>query len=99
MAEPAQHTASEQKHGEDLQPTPPSQDQDTKPAAPSENGSASDQKEKEPQEGEALRAVDSNAEPEYPPMRKVVVIMTALYMSFFLVALVQNRAPLHSNQC
>ena len=62
-------------------PSPPLSDQDD----------ASDQAEKTaPQDGGTLRAVDSNAEPDFPPFRKVIVIMAALYMSFFLVALVRD---------
>lgn len=63
-------------------------DIDTKPTTLSDHGSTSDIEEKPPQDGADLRAVDSNAAIKYPPMRKVAVIMAALYMSFFLVALV-----------
>ena len=57
---------------------------------PSEHGSNNDNAAETPptEAGAPLRKLDSNAEPEFPPMRKVVVIMTALYLSFFLVALV-----------
>ena len=34
-------------------------------------------------------------EPEYPPLSKVIPIMAALYMTFFLVALVLHPNPLH----
>lgn len=37
--------------------------------------------------GGPLAPADSNAEPEYPSTKKVIVIMIALYMSIFLVAL------------
>lgn len=37
--------------------------------------------------GGPLAPADSNVEPEYPSTKKVVVIMIALYMSIFLVAL------------
>ena len=87
MVEVTTHSPPNEEATHKAQPTSP-HDIDTKPTTPSDHDSASDVEEKPPQDGAALRAVDSNAEIKYPPMRKVVVIMLALYMSFFLVALV-----------
>ena len=68
----------------------PSKDLKPRSPSPSEHDSASDHEEAKPplEGGAALRKLDSNVEPEFPPLRKVVVIMLALYLSFFLVALV-----------
>ena len=95
MAEPAQLNVhvSEKENVKDLS-IRPTQDLHTK-ATGSEHGSHGSRgsisdsgPEKAPQPDGPPPAIDPNAEPEFPSMRKVLVIMAALYMSFFLVALV-----------
>lgn len=90
MVDPTPHSAPEQKDTRVLQTGQHIHRLDAESAAPSDHGSLSDIKGKLPPEGAALQTIDSNAEPEYPPMGKVVVIMAALYMSVFLVALVRS---------
>ena len=90
-SEQPHHNALEKEHSE-APPLShsPSKDLRIRSPSPSSHDSASEHEETKPplEDGAALRKLDSNAEPEFPPMRKVVVIMIALYLSFFLVALV-----------
>lgn len=92
MVESVQHPdkASEKEHGEPLSlSNSPSEELEKRSPSPCHHDSSPNNVEKAPppESGAALRKLDSNAEPEFPPLRKVVVIMTALYLSFFLVAL------------
>ena len=87
--QPAQLNASEKEDAKPPRTDSPAADPKFTSPPLSEHDSASDHAEKEvPQDGGALRAVDSNAEPNFPSFRKTLVIMIAIYLSFFLVALV-----------
>lgn len=91
MVDSTEQQVSEHKNEQSTLSSPPVAHLDDKMSSHSDHDSMSDNEAKAPKDGAALRAVDSNAEPDYPPMRKVAVIMAALYMSFFLVALVRTR--------
>ena len=46
-------------------------------------------KDEDGEEAAKVHTHDSNAEPEYPTLKKLIPLMAALYIAFFLVALVR----------
>ena len=60
------------------------------PSSSSLHESLNEKEERLPKPDGAPITPQKSIEQEYPPMRKVLVIMFALYLSFFLVALVRT---------
>ena len=101
MVKPPQDHASEKERGASPPlSSSPTEDLRKSSPSPSEHDYIDAEKTSPPENGAALRKLDSNAEPDFPPFRKVLVIMIALYLSFFLVALVCSLTPpATSNAC